>query len=97
MRERFGSGSAPAPRDELFPSAERTGTAGAGVSTEEHIMPIVTIQQGPRDIELKRELVARVTDAFVDSLNIPAEAVQVWIHEVPTDSWGVAGKLTADK
>ncbi|MCX4722881.1 4-oxalocrotonate tautomerase DmpI [Streptomyces sp. NPDC090052] len=60
-------------------------------------MPIVTIQQGPRDIELKRELVKRVTDAFVDSLRIPAEAVQVWIQEVPTDSWAIGGKLTADK
>ena len=60
-------------------------------------MPIVTVQQGPRDVELKRELVARITDAFVDSLKVPADSVQVWIHEVPTDSWGAAGQLTADK
>ncbi|MER5729856.1 4-oxalocrotonate tautomerase DmpI [Streptomyces sp. NPDC002138] len=60
-------------------------------------MPIVTIQQGPRGIELKRELVKRVTDAFVDAYKIPAETVQVWIHEVPADSWGAAGTLIADK
>ncbi|MEV3855598.1 4-oxalocrotonate tautomerase DmpI [Streptomyces sp. NPDC050095] len=60
-------------------------------------MPIVTVQQGPRDVELKRDLVQRITDAFVDAYKIPAETVQVWIHEVPTDSWGAAGKLTADK
>jgi 4-oxalocrotonate tautomerase len=60
-------------------------------------MPIVTVQQGPRDVELKRDLVKRVTDAFVDAYKIPAESVQVWIHEVPADSWGSAGKLTADK
>ncbi|PYC87939.1 4-oxalocrotonate tautomerase [Streptomyces tateyamensis] len=60
-------------------------------------MPIVTVQQGPRDVALKRELVARITDAFVDAYQIPAETVQVWIHEVPTDSWGAAGKLVADK
>ncbi|GAB2732366.1 4-oxalocrotonate tautomerase DmpI [Kitasatospora kifunensis] len=60
-------------------------------------MPIVTVQQGPRTVELKRELVARITDAFVDAYQIPAETVQVWIHEVPTDSWGAAGKLIADK
>ncbi|WP_129305841.1 4-oxalocrotonate tautomerase DmpI [Streptomyces sp. L2] len=60
-------------------------------------MPIVTIQQGPRDTELKRDLVKRVTDAFVDALAVPAESVQVWIHEVPADSWGVAGKLTTDR
>jgi len=60
-------------------------------------MPIVTIQQGPRDVEQKRDLVKRVTDAFVDALRVPAESVQVWIHEVPADSWGAAGKLKADQ
>ncbi|GAA2744972.1 MULTISPECIES: 4-oxalocrotonate tautomerase DmpI [Kitasatospora] len=60
-------------------------------------MPIVTVQQGPRSVELKRELVQRITDAFVDTLQLPAETVQVWIQEVPADSWGVAGKLVADK
>ncbi|GAA4547150.1 4-oxalocrotonate tautomerase DmpI [Amycolatopsis samaneae] len=60
-------------------------------------MPIVTVQQGPRDVELKRELVRRVTDAFVDALKVPADSVQVWIQEVPADSWGIGGKLTADK
>ncbi|TNC29207.1 4-oxalocrotonate tautomerase DmpI [Amycolatopsis alkalitolerans] len=60
-------------------------------------MPIVTIQQGPRAVELKRELVKQITDAFVNAYAIPAETVQVWIHEIPTDSWGSAGKLTADK
>ncbi|WP_306338797.1 4-oxalocrotonate tautomerase DmpI [Streptomyces sp. KL118A] len=60
-------------------------------------MPVVTVQQGPRTVELKRELVRQITDAFVDAYKIPAETVQVWIHETPTDSWGAAGKLTADK
>ncbi|MEW1777120.1 4-oxalocrotonate tautomerase family protein [Streptomyces sp. NPDC086777] len=52
---------------------------------------------GPRDPELERDLVRRVTDAFVDAYKIPAETVQVWIHEVPADSWGTAGKLAADR
>jgi 4-oxalocrotonate tautomerase len=60
-------------------------------------MPIVTVQQGPRTVELKRDLVQRITEAFVDAYQIPAETVQVWIHEVPAESWGAAGKLTADK
>ncbi|SNQ51865.1 4-oxalocrotonate tautomerase [Frankia canadensis] len=59
-------------------------------------MPIVTVQQSPRTVELKRQLVERITDAFVDAYQIPAETVQVWIQEVPADSWGAAGKLTAD-
>lgn len=54
------------------------------------------MQQGPRTVELKRDLVRRITDAFVDAYQIPAEAVQVWIHETPADSWGTAGRLTAD-
>ncbi|OIJ98637.1 4-oxalocrotonate tautomerase [Streptomyces sp. MUSC 14] len=60
-------------------------------------MPVVTVQQGPRSVELKRELVARITDAFVDAYKIPADTVQVWINETPADSWGSAGTLTADK
>lgn len=59
-------------------------------------VPVVTVLQGPRDVELKRDLVKKITEAFVDAYNCPAEAVQVWIQEVPTDSWGTAGKLTAD-
>jgi 4-oxalocrotonate tautomerase len=60
-------------------------------------MPIITVQQGPRPVELKRDLVRRLTEAMVESLQIPADAVQVWIHETPTDSWGIAGVLMADK
>ncbi|CAO5167039.1 putative tautomerase RSp0893 [Frankia sp. AiPs1] len=59
-------------------------------------MPIVTVQQGPRDIELKRQLVRRITDAFVDSLQIPADSVQVWIQEYPADNWAAAGVLRSD-
>lgn len=59
-------------------------------------MPIVSVLQGPRDVAPKRELVARITQAFVDAYDVPPETVQVWIHDVPTDSWGVAGKLRAD-
>ncbi|WP_221466681.1 tautomerase family protein [Streptosporangium album] len=45
----------------------------------------------------EREPVRKITDAFVDAYQVPAETVQVWIHEVPTDSWGAAGTLTADR
>lgn len=60
-------------------------------------MPVVTVQQGPRTPELRRALVEKITEAFVDALAVPPESVQVWIHEVPTDAWGVAGKLQADR
>ncbi|WP_028923547.1 4-oxalocrotonate tautomerase DmpI [Pseudonocardia acaciae] len=60
-------------------------------------MPIVTVQQGPRSVELKRDLVKKITDSFVEAYQIPAETVQVWIHEVPTDSWANAGRLVVDR
>ncbi|MFJ9611610.1 4-oxalocrotonate tautomerase DmpI [Kitasatospora sp. NPDC101176] len=66
-------------------------------SGEEPRMPIVTIQQGPRDVEQKRELVEKITEAFVEALEVPAESVFVWIQEYPAQNWGVAGKLTADR
>ena len=50
-------------------------------------MPTVTIYQGPRSIELKRALVAGITDAFVDTLGVPAESVQVWIQETSPRVW----------
>lgn len=60
-------------------------------------MPTVTVLQGPRSVELKRALVTGITDAFVDTLGVPADSVQVWIQETPADSWGQGGVLTADK
>jgi 4-oxalocrotonate tautomerase len=63
---------------------------------KEAAMPIVTVQQGPRSIEAKRELISRITDAFVDTLKVPAASVQVWIHETPSESWGKGGVLRAD-
>ena len=59
-------------------------------------MPVVTVLQGPRDSDQKRELVAGITAAFDAAYGMPADAVQVWIHDVPTDSWGQSGKLKAD-
>jgi len=60
-------------------------------------MPTVTVLQGPRSVELKRALVNGITDAFVDTLGVPADSVQIWIQETPADSWGQGGVLTADK
>ncbi|MFI6154454.1 4-oxalocrotonate tautomerase DmpI [Kitasatospora sp. NPDC051170] len=60
-------------------------------------MPVVTIQQGPRTVEQKRELVKKVTDAFVEALEVPAESVIVFVQEHQPENWGAAGTLTADK
>jgi 4-oxalocrotonate tautomerase len=59
-------------------------------------MPIVTVLQGPRSVEQKRELVRRITEAMVSTYEVPADAVQVWIHDVPKDSWGIGGRLASE-
>ncbi len=59
-------------------------------------MPIVTVLQGPRNTEQKRQLVAEITDAFDKAYGLPADAVQVWIQEFPPESWGADGKLKSD-
>jgi 4-oxalocrotonate tautomerase len=60
-------------------------------------VPIVTVQQSPRDLELKRRLVAGITQAFVDAYEVSPEHVQVFIHEVDHENWAKAGKLAADR
>jgi 4-oxalocrotonate tautomerase len=57
----------------------------------------VTVQQSPRNIELKRRLVAGITEAFVDAYGIAPESVQVFIHEVDHDNWAKAGILASDR
>jgi len=59
-------------------------------------MPIVTVQQSPRDLEPKRQLVAGITQAFVDAYGVPPDAVQVFIHEVDHEHWAKAGRLAVD-
>ena len=56
-------------------------------------MPIVTVQQSPRDVERKRRLVEGITRAFVDAYEVRPEHVQVFIHEVDDENWAKGGKL----
>jgi 4-oxalocrotonate tautomerase len=60
-------------------------------------MPIVTVQQSPRDLDQRRRLVEGITQAFVDAYEIPPESVQVFIHEVDHEHWAKGGKLAVDR
>ena len=60
-------------------------------------MPIVTVQQSPRNPEAKRRLVAGITEAFVDAYGVGPEQVQVFISEFDDEHWAKAGKLAADR
>ena len=59
-------------------------------------MPIVTVQQSPRDLDKKRALVAGITQAFVDAYGAHPEQVQVFIHEVGAENWAKGGALAVD-
>jgi len=59
-------------------------------------LPIVTVQQSPRDLNQTRRLVAGITQAFVDVYKIRPEQVQVFIQEVDHANWAKGGKLVAD-
>jgi 4-oxalocrotonate tautomerase len=60
-------------------------------------VPIVTVQQSPRELEPKRQLVAGITQAFVDAYGVKPDAVQVFIHEVGHENWAKGGILAADR
>lgn len=46
--------------------------------------------------EAKRKVIEGVTKTFIE-LGVPAEAVEVIIHEVPMENWGVAGQQASEK
>jgi 4-oxalocrotonate tautomerase len=60
-------------------------------------MPIVTVQQSPRDLDKRRKLVAGITDAFVEAYGVSPDAVQVFIHDADHEHWAKGGKLAVDR
>jgi 4-oxalocrotonate tautomerase len=58
-------------------------------------MPVVTIQQSPREPEQKQRLVVALTQAFVDAYGVCPDQVLVFIEEVDDDNWGKGGTLEA--
>lgn len=49
-----------------------------------------------RTEEQKRALIEKVTQAIVDAVASPRENVRVWIHDLPRENWGIAGKTAKD-
>lgn len=55
-------------------------------------MPIVTIHMlEGRSKEQKRNLIEKVTDTVVETLDSPPEAVRIIISEMASEHYGVAG------
>lgn len=57
-------------------------------------MPLIEVKIFDRRVndESVPKMIDALTTAMVDSSGVPAEAVQVIIHGVPVQHWGVAGK-----
>lgn len=49
-----------------------------------------------RTEDQKRAVVEKVTQALTEALGAPKENVRVWIHDVPKENWGIAGKTAKD-
>ncbi|MEM1619637.1 MAG: tautomerase family protein [Fervidicoccaceae archaeon] len=45
--------------------------------------------------EAKRRIIAGITKVFAE-LGIPPEAVEVLVHELPKENWGVAGQPASE-
>ena len=56
-------------------------------------MPIVeiTLIEG-RPADKKSKLIAKVTDAIVETIDAPRDSVRIILREIPASHFGVAGK-----
>jgi 4-oxalocrotonate tautomerase len=59
-------------------------------------VPIVTVQQSPRDLDATRRFLAGITQAFVDAYGVRGDQVQVFIAEFDHEHWAKAGLLAVD-
>jgi 4-oxalocrotonate tautomerase len=50
-----------------------------------------------RTDEQKAKLIEKVTQAFTETVGVPADSVWITIQEVPRTQWGVAGETLAAK
>ena len=60
-------------------------------------MPLVQVYVWTgRDAEFKKGLIVGITQVFVDR-GIPAQAVEVLVHDVPKDAWGLGGVPASER
>ena len=62
-------------------------------------MPYVNFKLTPEGLtaEKKRILIERVTRLLQEELNKNPETTVVTIDEVPTDNWGIGGRLVTER
>lgn len=61
-------------------------------------MPLVNVHMAAgRTAEQKTALMWAITDAMVDCIGAPEEAVRVWISEFPASDFMAAGELLSER
>jgi len=61
-------------------------------------VPNIVVDGPPlKDLEKKRKLVEKITEAAVEAYGLPAQAIVVIIKENPPENVGVGGKLVIDR
>jgi 4-oxalocrotonate tautomerase len=61
-------------------------------------MPVITIRMAKgRGIEQKRKLVAEVTRAVSETLDLPPEIISIQLHEFERENWATGGELHVDR
>lgn len=64
---------------------------------EAETMPVITIQQSPRSLELKRRLAQTVTEAVVETYGVSPDQVHIYIDEKSDENWARGGILALDR
>jgi 4-oxalocrotonate tautomerase len=49
-----------------------------------------------RTPDQKKAVIEKVTQALIEAVGAPKEAVRVWIHDMPKENWGIAGVSAKD-
>ncbi|HEY5540917.1 MAG TPA: tautomerase family protein [Coriobacteriia bacterium] len=60
-------------------------------------MPLVRIETWPIPAEKKQALIAMVTQAVVDAVGCPDQAVEIMLFEVEKANWAQGGVCHADR
>ena len=60
-------------------------------------MPLVRIETWPIPTEKKKALIAKVTEAVVDAVGCPDQAVEIMLFEVAKENWAQGGVCHSER
>ena len=59
-------------------------------------MPVITIEGGPTDATVKRELIEQLTEKAAEITGAPKQFFTVLVRELPLENIGLAGETVLD-